>query len=64
MIQPWGELKLNKEMKIRVPVRVKPGDTIGIVAPAGPFDRPPIFRGARIIEDMGFKIFMPQGLFE
>ena len=55
---------MNKEMKIRVPVRVKPGDTIGIVAPAGPFDRPTFFRGARIIEDMGFKIFMPQGLFE
>ena len=53
-----------KNEKIRVPVRIKPGDTIGIVAPAGPFDRPTFFRGARIIEDMGFKIFMPRGLFE
>ena len=55
---------MNKEMKIRVPVRIKPGDTIGIVAPAGPFDRQTFMRGARIIEDMGFKIFMPPGLFE
>ena len=51
-------------MKIRVPVRIKPGDTIGIVAPAGPFDRQTFMRGARIIEDMGFKIFIPPGLFE
>jgi muramoyltetrapeptide carboxypeptidase len=64
MPQPWGALKMNKEMKIRVPVRIKPGDTIGIVAPAGPFDRQTFFRGARIIEDMGFKIFIPPGLFE
>jgi muramoyltetrapeptide carboxypeptidase len=50
--------------KIRVPVRIKPGDTIGIVAPAGPFDHQTFMRGARIIEDMGFKIFIPPGLFE
>jgi muramoyltetrapeptide carboxypeptidase len=50
--------------KIRVPVRIKPGDTIGIAAPAGPFDRQTFMRGARIIEDMGFKIFIPPGLFE
>ena len=53
-----------KNEKIRVPARIKPGDTIGIVAPAGPFDRPTFLRGARIIEDMGFKIFIPPGLFE
>jgi len=51
-------------MKIRLPVRIKPGDTIGIVAPAGPFDRQTFFRGARIIEDMGYEIFIPPGLFE
>jgi muramoyltetrapeptide carboxypeptidase len=50
--------------KIRVPVRIKPGDTIGIAAPAGPFDRQTVLRGARIIEDMGFKIIIPPGLFE
>jgi muramoyltetrapeptide carboxypeptidase len=64
MIQPWGKLQMNKEMKIRVPTRIKAGDTIGIVAPAGPFDRKTFFRGTRIIEDMGFKVFIPPGLFE
>jgi muramoyltetrapeptide carboxypeptidase len=53
-----------KNEKIRVPFRIKPGDTIGIVAPAGPFDRQTFFRGVRIIEDLGFKIFIPPGLFE
>ena len=53
-----------KNEKIRVPVRIKAGDTIGIVAPAGPFDRKTFFRGTRIIEDMGFKVFIPPGLFE
>jgi muramoyltetrapeptide carboxypeptidase len=50
--------------KIRVPARIKPGDTIGIVAPAGPFDRQTFLRGVGIIEDMGFQIFVPPGLFE
>ena len=53
-----------KSEKIRVPARIKPGDTIGIVAPAGPFDRQTFLRGVRILEDMGFQIFIPPGLFE
>ena len=53
-----------KSEKIRVPARIKPGDTIGIVGPAGPFDRQTFLRGVRIIEDMGFQIFIPPGLFE
>jgi len=53
-----------KSEKIRVPARLKPGDTIGIVAPAGPFDRQSFLRGVSIIEDMGFQTFIPPGLFE
>ena len=53
-----------KNEKIRIARRIKPGDTIGIVAPAGPFDRQTFFRGVRIIEDLGFKIFIPPGIFE
>ena len=50
--------------KIRLPNRLKRGDTIGIVAPAGPFDRQTFLRGVRVMEDMGFQIFIPPGLFE
>jgi muramoyltetrapeptide carboxypeptidase len=53
-----------KNEKLRMPARLKPGDTIGIVAPAGPFDRQTFLRGVRIIEDMGFNIFTPPGLFQ
>jgi muramoyltetrapeptide carboxypeptidase len=53
-----------KNEKISVPVRIQPGDTIGIVAPAGPFDLQTFFRGVRMIEDLGFKTFIPPGLFE
>ena len=53
-----------KNEKIRVPAPIKAGDTIGIVAPAGPFDRKTFLRGARIIEDMGFKVFIPPAVFE
>ena len=50
--------------KIKVPTRLKPGDTIGIVAPAGPFDRQTFSRGIRAIEDMGFKVFVPPEIFK
>ena len=50
--------------KIKVPTRIKPGDTIGIVAPAGPFDRQTFSRGIGAIEDMGFNIFVPPEIFE
>jgi len=53
-----------KKEKMTVPARIKPGDTIGIVAPAGPFDRDTFSRGIRAIEDMGFNIFVPPEIFE
>ena len=46
------------------PPRLKPGDTIGIVAPASPFD-PDIFKqGLTILESMGFRTFVPEEIFE
>jgi len=52
------------EMKIQLPVRLKPGDKIGIVAPAGPFERELFFRGVRIFEEMGFEVYIPEGLLD
>ena len=46
------------------PPRLKPGDTIGVVAPAGPFD-PDIFaQGLSVVESMGFRILMNDEIFE
>jgi muramoyltetrapeptide carboxypeptidase len=53
---------LNKK-PIRPP-RLKPGDTIGIAAPAGPFD-PAIFaQGIRVVESMGFQTLVNDEVFE
>jgi muramoyltetrapeptide carboxypeptidase len=49
---------------IQLPSRLKPGDKIGIAAPAGPFDRETFFRGIHIFEEKGFEVFFPDGLLE
>jgi muramoyltetrapeptide carboxypeptidase len=59
-----GNWSMKNEMKIRLPSRLKPGDTIGIVAPAGPFDRELFSRGVRIFEEMGFEVYVPEGLLD
>jgi muramoyltetrapeptide carboxypeptidase len=46
------------------PPRLKPGDTIGIVAPAGPFD-PEIFSiGLKTMESLGFRTLISDEIFE
>ena len=47
-----------------IPARLRPGDTIGIAAPAGPFDPELFRRGTKVLRDQGFDIFMPPGLRE
>jgi muramoyltetrapeptide carboxypeptidase len=50
---------LNK--KPILPPRLKPGDTIGIVAPAGPFDKNIFKDGIQTLTSMGFRIHIPDG---
>jgi muramoyltetrapeptide carboxypeptidase len=52
-----------KDAPIR-PLRLKPGDTIGIVAPASPFDRKTFDQGIRCLESMGFQTRVPDEIFE
>ena len=47
----------------RIPMRLKPGDCIGIVAPAGPFEETDFFNGIRILENMGFRVSFQKGIF-
>lgn len=47
----------------KIPMRLKPGDCIGIVAPASPFAETDFFSGIRILEDMGFRVSFPEGIF-
>jgi muramoyltetrapeptide carboxypeptidase len=44
------------------PHRLKPGDTIGIAAPASPFDAELFNRGIEVIKSMGFQAFLPKDI--
>jgi muramoyltetrapeptide carboxypeptidase len=44
------------------PPKLNPGDTIGVVAPAGPFDPELFQRGVAALEAIGYQVFLPEGL--
>jgi muramoyltetrapeptide carboxypeptidase len=54
----------NKDNKSVRPPRLKSGDTIGIAAPAGPFDPEKFKRGKTILESMGFQTSFNEGVFQ
>jgi muramoyltetrapeptide carboxypeptidase len=47
-----------------LPPALKPGDTLGIVAPASPFDRESFDAGLRVLESMNFNLAIPESIFE
>ena len=47
---------------IKKPYRLNPGDTIGVVAPAGPFDPELFLTGVTVLEALGYRVFQPEGL--
>jgi muramoyltetrapeptide carboxypeptidase len=49
---------------LTLPRRLKPGATVGIAAPAGPFDPEKFCHGTQVLKDMGFQVVIPDGLFE
>ena len=53
----------NVDKKSVRPPRLMPGDTVGIVAPAGPFDPEKFLKGKTILESMGFRTFFDEGIF-
>lgn len=54
------EAEKNKLVK---PARLMPGDTIGIVAPASPFDQERFFKGVAVLESMGFRVAVEDDIF-
>jgi len=55
-------MSFNKE-RLVLPPPMRQGDTIGIVAPASPFDEDTFFQGIAILKSMGFHLFIPDDLF-
>ncbi len=45
------------------PQGLRPGDTIGIAAPASPFDQQAFDRGVGVLESMGYRVKIPENLF-
>jgi len=46
-----------------MPPRLRSGDTIGIVAPASPFDSKIFYQGLETLRSMGFRTYVPEELF-
>lgn len=57
----WMNLAHTHPLK---PKRLKPGATIGVVAPASPFKREALERGVSVLQDMGYHIRLADNLFE
>ena len=55
---------VNLESEGRQPLRLKPGDAIGIVAPASHFDLETFHKGVEVLESMGFNPVFDKGLYE
>ncbi|MFZ0725456.1 MAG: LD-carboxypeptidase [Desulfobacterales bacterium] len=49
--------------ELLLPPRLQPGDTIGVAAPASPFNREQFYRGVALLETAGFKVAVPGNLF-
>jgi muramoyltetrapeptide carboxypeptidase len=56
-------MPFESELIIKPP-RLFPGDTLGIIAPASPFDKHKFVKGLSVIEKMGFKVFYPENIFD
>ena len=55
-------LKMEHRMPL-APPRLRPGDAIGITAPASPFDREQFYLGVGLLETAGFKVLVPKNIF-
>lgn len=53
---------MKKEV-VKAP-KLRQGDTVGIAAPAGPFERDAFDRGVAVLEKIGFKVKIPEGILE
>jgi len=52
------------KMELIKPRRLKPGDTIGVAAPASPFRRRVLNQGLTLLKEMGYAVKLADGLFE
>ena len=51
-------------MNLIYPQKLNKGDTLGVAAPASPFDREYFEKGVRALEAMGFDVFIPDAVWD
>lgn len=61
---PIAQVPRSAASSIIRPPRLKPGDTLGIAAPAGPFDIEIFERGMQVLKVMGFGLKVPEGIYK
>lgn len=61
MIFPFDAMPLSPIL-VRPPQRLFPGDAIGVVAPASPFDRTKFVKGLKALEEMGLETVVPDSI--
>lgn len=52
----------NSPMPVRKPQRLFPGDAVGVVAPASPFDRDKFLNGLKVLAEMGLETVVPDSI--
>ena len=57
-------MSLSTPTNLNLPRALVHGDTLGIVAPASPFDRASFDAGIRVLESIGFNLEIPEEIFE
>ena len=56
--------ELRMSMNKQVPLRLKPGQTIGITAPSGPVNTDDFLKGKAFLESLGLKVAVSKAIFE
>jgi muramoyltetrapeptide carboxypeptidase len=54
----------HKTIPAKKPERLAPGDIIGIVAPAGPFDMKQFEQGITVLKSMGYEVKIPENILQ
>lgn len=54
---------LTMKKKLLIPSMLKPGDTIGIAAPASPFDKDKFKKGISVLKSLGFNVRIPEEIY-
>jgi muramoyltetrapeptide carboxypeptidase len=53
-----------KPKNVRIPPRLVAGDTIGVIAPASPFEHEKFYQGLSVLESMGYTVKVAKDLFQ